>query len=468
MKAFAGRILIIVQNLPVPFDRRVWLEAKTLTGNGYKVSVICPKSPEYSRSHENLEGVAIYRYKMPVEAEGVLSYFFEFAYAWLAAAFLSLKVLWREGFDVIQACNPPDTYFVLGWLYKLFGKKFVFDHHDLCPEMFLAKYEKENKLLYRGLLFLEKLTLKTADIVISTNDSYKELAIKRGKKSAADIYVVRTGPDLARLKPRQAQQSLKQGFKHMICYLGEMCPQDGIDYLLRSADHLINRLGRKDVLFMLLGGGPAMPKFKAMSEAMGLQGSVRFTGRIPDKHVCDYLSTADVCVDPDPWSEWADHSTMNKVLEYMAFSKPIVAFDLKESKNSALEAAEFVEPNNVEEFSQTMSRLLDDPEKRSAMGRFGRKRIREQLAWEHTHKNLLKAYEKIFAGPVAVRKAVRTVDSVLDYLRRAYKFTPVPVLRMRKPTHKVHTPLHHKTGKTWPSVEKLVSHAVLEEDVVTV
>jgi len=396
MKAYAGRILIIVQNLPVPFDRRVWLEAQTLRDHGYKVSVISPKSEEYPKSREVIDEIAIYRYKIPVDAEGILSYFFEFAYAWLATALLSLKVLFREGFDVIQACNPPDTYFLLGLFYRFFGKKFVFDHHDLSPEMFLAKYDKKDSFLYKALLFLERLTLRSARFVISTNESYKKVAIERGKKDPKDVYVVRTGPDLNRLKPRAPRPELKEGFQYLVCYLGEMCPQDGIEYLLESADYLLNTLGRKDVLFVLMGGGPAMPKFKAMSEEMGLQANVKFTGRIPDDLVCDYLSTADVCVDPDPYSEWADHSTMNKVLEYMTFARPIVTFDLQETRNSAREAAAYVQPNDVKEFAQTIVKLLNDPEKRMAMGRFGQQRIQKELAWVHTQHNLIEAYDRLF------------------------------------------------------------------------
>ncbi len=400
MKGYAGKVLIIVQNLPVPFDRRVWLEAQTLRDNGYKVSVICPKSKEFVESYERIDDISVYRYKMPVDAQGALSYFFEFAYAWLATALLSLKVLFREGFDIIQACNPPDTYFLLARFYKLFGKKFVFDHHDLSPEMFQAKYDKKDGLLNKMLLLLEKWTFKTADIIIATNDSYKQVAIDRGGRSDEDVVVVRTGPDLQRLRILPAEQSLKQGRKYMVAYLGEMCPQDGVDYLLRSIDFFINEIGRKDVQFTLIGGGPAMEDLKKMSEKMGLSDHVMFTGRIPDEELCRYLSTADVCVDPDPYSEWADHSTMNKILEYMTFGKPIVSFDLTETRHSAQQAAVFVPPNNTEQFAAEIGKLLDDWEKREAMGKFGRRRVVEQLSWLHTHRNLIRAYDRVTAPTV--------------------------------------------------------------------
>lgn len=428
MKEYAGKILIIVQNLPVPFDRRVWLEAQTLRDHGYKVSVICPKSEEYPRGHEVIDDIAIYRYKIPVNAEGVLSYFIEFAYAWLATALLSVRVLFREGFDVIQACNPPDTFFLLGALYKLVGKKFVFDHHDLSPEMFLAKYEKKNKLLYKALLLLEKLTMRTARIVIATNESYKKMAVTRGKKDPKDVFVVRTGPDLKRLTPRAPQPALKEGFKHLVCYLGEMCPQDGIEYLLQSAYYLTHSLGRRDVLFVLMGGGPAMPKFKQMSEEMGLQENVKFTGRISDDLVCDYLSTADVCVDPDPYSEWADHSTMNKVLEYMTFARPIVTFDLQETRNSAQQAAVYVKPNDIEIFAREIVTLLDDPERRRAMGAFGQRRIRNELAWNHTRQNLVAAYDRLFRPgyKYQYKEVSRIITFVTRFVQASHAFERLP------------------------------------------
>lgn len=425
MKKYAGKILIIVQNLPIPFIRRVWLEAQTLRDNGYKVSVICPKSQEYPKSFEVLDEIAIYRYNIPFLSEGVLSYFFEFAYSFLATAYLSLKVLVREGFDVIQSCNPPDTCFLFASIYRMFGKQFVFDHHDLSPEMFLAKYNRKDGFLYRGLLLLERLTMQTARVVISTNESYRKIAIARGRKQPEEVFALRTGPDFSNLKIQPKEEELKCGREYLICYLGEMCPQDGIDYLLRSADYLVNDLRRKDVLFVLMGGGPSMKKFKMMSEEMGLGDYVKFTGRIPDFDVCRYLSCADVCVDPDPWSEWADNSTMNKIMEYMTFGKPIVAFDLKEGRVSALDAAIYVEPNDYKSFSVEISNLLDDPVKRRKMGEFGLRRVREKLAWRHTHRPLLQAYDKIFNNNLAQLQEMfdDSIQSVMEMRLEKSAFT---------------------------------------------
>ena len=392
MKHYNGKVLIIVQNLPLPFDRRVWLESQTLRDNGYKVTAICPKSEEFSKSYEKIDGISIYRYKMPVEAHGVLSYFFEFAYAWLITALLSIKVLFKEGFDVIHACNPPETFWVLGAFYKLFGKAFVFDHHDLSPEMFLAKYDKRGGFLHRILLALEKKSVKTADVVISTNESYKQVAVNRCGKAAKDVYVVRSGPELSRLKMVPPEPALKEGKKYMISYLGEMCPQDRVDYLVRIADYTVNKLGRKDVLFVLMGGGPAMPMVKQLSEDLGLQEYVRFTGRVFDADISRYLSTTDICTGPDPWTEYSDQSTMNKILEYMAFGKPIVSFDLREARFSAQKAAQYVAPNDIVAFAKEINYLLNDPLKREKMGAYGRKRLVEKLSWHQTHKNLVAAY----------------------------------------------------------------------------
>ncbi|MBN2410975.1 glycosyltransferase family 4 protein [candidate division KSB1 bacterium] len=396
MKASAGKVLIIVQNLPVPFDRRVWLEAQTLRDCGHHVSIICPKSKEYPESFERIDDIAVYRYKMPVEADGVLSYFFEFTYAWLVTALLSVKVLLREGFDIVQSCNPPDTFFLLGLLYKLIGKKFIFDHHDLAPEMYLVKYNKMGGLLYRGLLFLERLSLRTADIVLTTNESYKKISVKRAHKNSDDVFVLRTGPDLKRLKPVPVDESLKSNRRYLVCYLGEMCPQDGVDYLLESVKYIHNKLGRDDVQFTLIGGGPAQPAFKRKSEEMGLSDFVHFTGRLPDEKLCAYLSTADVCVDPDPLTEWSNYSTMNKVLEYMVFAKPIVCYNLVETKYSAQNAALYIEPNDTARFGEGIVELLDNPGRRAKMGVYGQQRVRNKLCWNHTNKSLKDAYQYLF------------------------------------------------------------------------
>jgi len=397
MKGYVGKILIIVENLPVPFDRRVWLEANTLTGEGYKVSVISPRGKDDAK-YEVLNGISLYRYPMSPPTRGFLSYLWEFTYCWFMTFFLSIKILFKERFDVIHACNPPDTFFLLGAFYKLSGKKFVFDQHDLCPEVYRARFgSAKRSLLIKGLLLLEKLTYKTADLVIATNESYKKIAAERGRVKEENIFVVRTGPDFQRLKRLKPEPKLKKGRKYMVCYLGVMGPQDGVDYLLRSIEFITGNHRRNDILFVLIGGGDSFNDLKKMSSELGVQEHTLFTGRIPDEELVRYLSTADVCVGPDPKNELNNNSTMNKIMEYMAMAKPIVSFDLKETRFSSQSAALYARPNDTKDFANKILELLGDEKKRREMGEYGRKRIEEKLAWSHTKKELIKAYEKVFS-----------------------------------------------------------------------
>ncbi|NQT48560.1 MAG: glycosyltransferase family 4 protein [Chloroflexi bacterium] len=395
--AFAGRILIIVQNLPVPFDRRVWLEAKTLTQAGCQVSVISPRGKKNDLWYEVREGVSLYHYPPPPPANGVFGYLFEFIYCWLMTFFLSTVIFFREGFDVIQACNPPETYFVLGRFYKLLGRKFIFDHHDLSPEMFVAKGSRKESILYRGLLWLEEQTFKTADVVVTTNQSHKKIATTRGGVPEDRVFIVRSGPDFERLKILSPEPTLKDSFKFLGCYLGEMCPQDGVDYLLQAIKIFIDELGRQDTKFVLMGGGPALNELERLKAELGLDEFVEFTGRVSDYDLCRYLSTADICLDPDPYTEWADKSTMNKMMEYMAFGKPIIAFDLKETRYSAQKAAIYVAANSVHEFAMAIDVLLGDEKRRQEMGQFGLDRVQKVLAWDYSKPNLLAAYSKVLS-----------------------------------------------------------------------
>jgi glycosyltransferase involved in cell wall biosynthesis len=397
--ASAGKVLIIVQNLPVPFDRRVWLESMTLSKAGYQVTVISPtgKKDKYSKYHEVLDGIHIYRYPAPPEAQGISGYILEFAYCWLMTALISLWVAFRHGFDIIHACNPPETYFLLACFYKLFGKKFIFDHHDLSPEMYLAKGQSTKGLLFQGLLLLEWLTFKSADTVIATNHSHAEIAHKRGGVAKDDIFIVRSGPDFQRLKSLPPEAILKRGFKHLVCYLGEMCEQDGVEYLLWVAKIIHEQFQRQDVGFVLMGGGPDLERLQQRAHEMALESYVHFTGRVSDHDLCRYLSTADVCVDPDPLTEWSDKSTMNKIMEYMAFRRPIVAFDLKENRFSAQEAAVYASPNDAYEMASMVAALLDNECQREKMGAYGRERVQQYLSWPNSEAHLLAAYQHVLS-----------------------------------------------------------------------
>jgi glycosyltransferase involved in cell wall biosynthesis len=392
-----SRVLFIVQNLPVPFDRRVWLEATTLASAGYTVSVICPKLKGFNKPYERLEGVDIYRYALPFTARGALGYFAEFVWCFLWTAILSLRVhLVGRGFDAIHACNPPDTYWVLALLWRPLGKRFLFDHHDLSPEMYQAKYKGENGILYRVLLWLEKRTFATAHTVIATNASHREIACGRGRVAPDNVFIVRSGPDTERLSLRTPELALKEGRRFLCCYLGEICEQDGVDYLVRVAKIICVDRGRRDILFAFLGGGPAQPDLVRYAEEIGAADYCHFTGHVSDDMLCRYLSTADVAVDPDPKTEWSDKSTMNKIQEYMFFGCPIVAFDLKETRYSAQAAAVYVTPNSETDMADAIEAVLADEAMRACMRQYGLTRVRRRFMWQHSVPHLLRAYDHLF------------------------------------------------------------------------
>ncbi len=388
------RILILVENLPVPFDRRVWMEATTLRGAGYQVSIICPKG-HYPQLHEVLDGISIYRYRLP-SLGGIAGHVVEYGIGVPMTFLLTWLVFFRDGFDVIQSANPPDFFFVIGGLFKLFGKKFVFDHHDLVPEMCETRWTGWKRVLMRGVCRLaEQATFRIADRVISTNQSYREIALTRGKMPPERVVVVRSGPRLDRFRPVPPRPELKDGQPYLIGYVGVMGPNDGLDYLLKAAAHIVHGMGRSDIRFVLIGGGDLYPQLVAMSRELQLEPFVRFTGRIPDDEVIALLSAADLCVAPDPKDALNDLSTMNKIVEYMALGKPLVAFDLREARVSAGDAAAYATPNDPLALAQKICELLAAPQQRHAMGRLARERFEQQLAWEHQEKALLALYRDL-------------------------------------------------------------------------
>jgi glycosyltransferase involved in cell wall biosynthesis len=388
--ASAGKVLILVENLSVPFDRRVWQEATTLSQNGYRVSVICPRMMD-KKPFELLEGVAVYRYPLPYTARRALGYALEYPWAMLFTFLYACYVFVRRGFHIIHACNPPDLFFLVAWPFKLFGVKFLFDQHDLCPETLLSKFDGKGGVLVKVLRFLEKCTYRTANAVISTNESYRKLAIERGGLREDRVWVVRSAPDLRRFVPTSPNPELKKGRRYLVAYLGTMGQQDGIDYLLRSARKIVD-WKRDDIQFTLMGGGENLPHLKQMAADLKLDGIVEFTGRVSNEAVCETLSTADLCVAPDPISPLNDKSTMNKILEFMAMSRPIVSYHLTESAYSAGPAAIFAKDNDEEDFAHKILELLEDPERRKEMGKAGYARLKNELSWEHSTIQLLAAY----------------------------------------------------------------------------
>jgi glycosyltransferase involved in cell wall biosynthesis len=389
------KVLIIVENLPVPFDSRVWKEACALHQHGYQVSVLCPKGKGYEKGYELLEGVHIYRHPMPKEGNTPFGYLWEFSWALFWEFLYSWWIFLRRGFQVLQGCNPPDDIFLVALPFKLFGVKYIFDHHDANPELYLSKYEKKG-LLYKAQVLLEKWTYRFADVVIATNESYRTLAVTRGGLAPEDVFVVRNGPDLEKFKPVPPKPELKYGKPYLVGYVGTMSIQEGLDLLLDSAQ-LMKSSGRRDVHFTCVGGGPGLAGLRQMVKDKALEDTVTFTGRVPEAQLLDVLCTADVCVNPDKPCPMNDISTMIKIMEYMALGKPIVQFDMKEGRFSAGEASLYSDNDNqVEDFTKKILWLLERPEEGTRMGAFGRQRVETVLAWQYSVDHLLKAYARAF------------------------------------------------------------------------
>jgi glycosyltransferase involved in cell wall biosynthesis len=399
------RVLIIVENLPCPFDRRVWQEANTLRDAGYGVAIICPTGKGCEARHERLDGIDIYRHPLPPEASGALGYAREYASALAWEFFLAFRALRRHGFDAIHACNPPDLIFLVGGFFKLvFGKRFVFDHHDINPELYEAKFGRRD-LFYRLMLWMERRSFRAADISIATNESYRRIALERGGMDADKVFVVRSGPKLDRLKIVPPDASLKRGRRFLVGYVGVMGQQEGIHYLMHAAARIVHTLGRSDVHFGLVGSGTSLPAMQALARKLDIEDYVTFTGRVADAQMLAMLNTADVCVNPDVANDMNDKSTMNKVMEYMALGKPIVQFDLTEGRFSAREASLYAKRNDADDFADCIVALLDDPERRARMGEYGRRRILHELEWKYEAPKLLAAYEALFAEAGAERVA---------------------------------------------------------------
>ena len=392
------RILIIVQNLPVPFDRRVWLECQALISAGYRVAVVCPKGSG-DPSYQVIDSVQLYKYRPYAPGGSKLSFVAEYAYSFLATAWMTLRARRSGRFAVIQACNPPDIFWPIALAFRVAeGTKFVFDHHDLCPELYESRFPDGPRLPYRVLRALERRTHRSADHVISTNDSYREIAVKRSGKASSDVTVVRTGPDPQRLRREPADPSQRRGRRFLVAYIGVMGPQDGVDIVVRAADIVVRDLGREDVAFTLIGSGDCFDQLVALRDELGLAGTVEFTGRAPDELVTRILSTADIGLSPDPKNPLNDLSTMNKSMEYMAFELPVVAFDLRETRVSTGDAAVYVKPNEVREYAAAIVGLLDDEQARARLGKLGRARVEQELAWSHQERSYLGVYQRLTGG----------------------------------------------------------------------
>ena len=391
----SSRVLIIVENLTLPLDRRVWQEATTLRDAGYTVSVICPKGGKYQSPYEQLEGIHIFRHPLPCEADGFLGYALEYSAALFWEFALSLKVLWKVGFDSVQACNPPDTIFILGAFYKyLFGKPFIFDHHDINPELYEAKFGKRG-FVHKMLHWFERLTFATADVSIATNGAFRDIAINRGGMRRENVYIVRSIPDLKRFKRVAPDASLKKGRKHLIGYVGIMGAQDGIDLFVESMAELVHGQGRDDVQAVIVGCGTELERLKALAVQLQVTDQVTFTGFLSGEALLTAFSTFDIGVIPDPKNVYNDKIAMNKVFEYMTLGIPFAAFELDESMKTAGTAALYARNNDPRDLARRLAEIADQPELAARMAEEGRRRARSELVWEDERDQLLAAYARV-------------------------------------------------------------------------
>ncbi len=398
MTARPQRVLMIVHDLPVPYDRRTWLEAQSLTRAGYHVSVICPKDETYSTWYERTDGVDIYRYPIPFEARGTAGYVTELSWCFVWTALLSLVVrLFGRGFDAIHSANPPDDYWLLALAWRITGTRFLFDHHDLSPEMYLAKFGTDGGLLYRGLLWLERMSFRCADVSIATNESYRQIAVSRGGMDGEAVFVVRSAPDGERFQVVPPSPELKRNRRFLCCYLGKMCEQDGVDSLLEAIAELVHQRDRRDIHFAIIGGGPEVASLRRLASRLDIEDFCELPGYLDAGEVNRWLSTADLGVDPDPKNDWSDRSTMNKVMDYMFFGCPVVGFDLTENRRSAGDAGLFVSGESPQALADAIESLLADEELRRAMSQAGSQRVRRELLWQHSEPQLLAAYERLLA-----------------------------------------------------------------------
>lgn len=390
------RTLIVVENLPVPFDRRVWMEATTLAAAGAIVSVICPTGKGNEERLWEGEGVKVYRHPLPIDANGPLGYLLEYGAALFWETVLSIRVAFAQGIDVIHGCNPPDLIFLVALPFRLFGVRYLFDHHDINPELYEAKFGKRD-FFWKLMSLFEKLTFKSARVSIATNNSYRKIAIERGGMATENVFIVRSGPDLSRLVHQPDTPKWRNGRKFLVGYVGVLGEQEGVDLLLESIAYLVGKKRRTDIQFCIVGGGPSLEALLLKCSRAGLDEYVTFTGRAPDQDLFEILSTSEVCVNPDRVNEMNDKSTMNKVLEYMAFGKPIVQFDVTEGRYSAKSASLYASANDPVDFAEKIEELLDDPVRRSEMGLFGRHRVETEMAWPYQIPALIAAYKKTVA-----------------------------------------------------------------------
>jgi glycosyltransferase involved in cell wall biosynthesis len=430
------RALVLIEDGSFTYDNRVKHETQALLERGWEITVVCPRfrgDPFYQRISSRLR---VYFYPKP-EANSVLGHVFEHTLTFLLGGLLSGWVFLRHGFDVIHACNPMDVFWLVALPYKWLGRRFIYDQHDLCPELFLSRYGQataRNSSLLKALLALERGAYRTADVVIVTNESYKQIALHRGGLPPDRVFVVRNGPDVERFSEVLGESPALLDGEIVVGYLGNMNQQDGVEYLLEAARAIVHEHRRSDIRFVLIGGGSRQPHLARLAGEMGLQHHVTFTGRVPDDQMLQTLRACNICVQPDPSNALNELSTMNKALEYMAMAKPTVAFDLHETRVSCADAALYARPNSVRDLARKILELADNPELRMRMGRTGQQRILTQLAWPFSIPALLAAYDRVRqeAGKPGPRRAEPGAGHGLKSVRRAERVAAPQQVKVRQ------------------------------------
>jgi glycosyltransferase involved in cell wall biosynthesis len=387
-------VLILVQNLPVPFDRRVWQEALALVGAGYEVHVVCPATREHPLRRETASGVRIYRYRAGPEARRFAAYLVEYVIAIAAQLSIALRIRRRHRIEIVHICNPPDLLFLVALPLIALGSCLIYDHHDACPELMIAKGHREDGWPVRLVRLFERLTYRFADVSVETNESYRDIALGRGGMSRDDVFVVRSAPESSRFARTRPDESWRRGRQYLVGYVGVMGLQDGIDYLLDAASVIIRDWQRRDIQFVLAGTGPEFARLQERARSLALGDQVLFAGRLSDEDLGAMLATADVCVNPDEANRMNDISTMNKIMEYMALGKPIAQFDLHEGRVSAGDSSRYAIRNDAASLATCIVALIDDPAARAQMGHLGHQRLLTTLSWDFQVPELLAAYKR--------------------------------------------------------------------------
>jgi glycosyltransferase involved in cell wall biosynthesis len=393
----AGRVLIISENAPVPADRRVWNISRTLTAAGWQVVIACAQGPDRDDApYEVLEGIEIHRYPLR-PAGSTLGYAREYGQALWRLRKLVRRLASERRFDVVHACNPPDLLLLAARSLRRQGTRFIFDHHDLVPELYRSRFGRGEDLGYRATLRAERVAYRMADVSLATNGSYARVAVERGGMDPEDVFVVRNGPDLTRFRPVPADPAWRRGRAHLISYLGIMGPQDGVDHALHALAAL--RELRDDWHAVFVGDGDALPAMRALADELALGDHVEFAGWRGDDDIRLILSSSDVCLAPDPPSPLNDVSTMIKIPEYMALGRAVASYALPESRVSAGDSALYAAPGDPDSLGRCVAELLDDPARRERMGALARERIETELSWQHSEGALLAAYARVLSGP---------------------------------------------------------------------